>query len=82
MQSIVLVDYSLKAEIKSSTSTPVTCTGIYPHMLITITASSGQFVTREILTLISQKVVRELTLHIAYNYTKFDDSSFSNSRDI
>ena len=27
-------------------------------------------------------VIRELTLDVAYNYTKFDDSSFSNSRDI
>ena len=27
-------------------------------------------------------VIRELTLDIAYNYTKFDDSSLSNSRDI
>ena len=31
---------------------------------------------------ITPLVIRELTLDIAYNYTKFDDSSFSNSRDI
>ena len=27
-------------------------------------------------------VIRELTLDIAYNHTKFNDFSFSNSRDI
>ena len=31
---------------KNKTGTPVIQTGLYPHMPIAVTASSGQFVTR------------------------------------
>ena len=36
----------LTDKVTISTSTPVVRTGVYPHMLIAVTASGSQFVTR------------------------------------